>query len=135
MSNTNWWHDNLSELAAQLGKGVLTEMKRRIQTSNIQKEKLQLDEDSDRIRSFFEREIKRYTERKEATQLKQANVTNLKDIIRQLVECNIALARKCRKNNFQLIEYRFKMTSSRGPNLEHRSCAFHMPIFSAPAHM
>jgi hypothetical protein len=45
MINTSWWHDNLTNLADQLSKGVLTEMKRRIQTSNIQREKLQLDEE------------------------------------------------------------------------------------------
>ena len=87
----NWWHDNLTGLAAQLSKGVLTEMKRRIQTSNIQREKLQLDKDSQSMRSFFDREIKRFSKRKEATRFKQAD---LKDIMRQLVECNIALARK-----------------------------------------
>jgi hypothetical protein len=97
----NWWHDNLTELAAQLSKGVLTEMKRRILTRNIQREKLQLDEDSQSMRSFFEREIKRYTKRKEATRLKQ---TDLKDIIRKLVLCNITLARKCRKNNIPIVK-------------------------------
>jgi hypothetical protein len=37
MSNNNnnkqWWHDDMSERAGQLSKGVLTEMKRRILTS------------------------------------------------------------------------------------------------------
>ena len=84
----------MTELAVRLSKGVLTEMKRRIQTSNIQREKLELDEDTERMRQFFEREIMRYSKRKEATKLKQSD---LKGIIRQLVECNIALARKCKK--------------------------------------
>jgi hypothetical protein len=95
----HWWHDNFTELAAQLSRGVLTEMKRRIQTSNIQREKLQLDEDSPNMRSFFEREIKRYNKRKEATRLKQ---TDIKDIIRKLVIANIALARKCIKNKIPI---------------------------------
>jgi hypothetical protein len=30
-----WWHEDMSPLAAQLSNGVLNEMKRRIQTSNI----------------------------------------------------------------------------------------------------
>jgi hypothetical protein len=97
--NSNWYHDNLSELASQLSKGILTEMKRRIHTSNIQREKLELNEDTDRMRSFFEREITRYSKRKEATRLKQ---TSTKDVIRQLVKCNVALARKCRKNNIPI---------------------------------
>jgi hypothetical protein len=35
-----WWHDSMSALASQLRKGVLNEMKTRILTSNIKKEKL-----------------------------------------------------------------------------------------------
>jgi hypothetical protein len=101
MNNTNWWHADLTELAAQLSKGVLTEMKRRILTSNIQREKLQLDEDSHNMRSFFEREIKRYTKRKEMTRLKQADHSEL---IRALVQANICLARKCKKNNIQIVK-------------------------------
>jgi hypothetical protein len=100
-SEQHWWHDSMDELAAQLSKGVLAELKKRVLTSNIQREKLQLDEDSQNMRSFFEREIKRYTKRKEATRLKQ---TDLKDIIRKLVTCNIALARRCRKNNIPIVK-------------------------------
>jgi hypothetical protein len=59
-----WWHEDMTNHAAQLSKGVLNEMKRRIQTSNIQKEELQLDENTERMKQFFEREIKRYTKRK-----------------------------------------------------------------------
>jgi len=61
-----WWHEDMTNHAAQLSKGVLNEMKRRIQTSNIQKEKLQLDENTDRMKQFFIKEIKHYTKRKEA---------------------------------------------------------------------
>jgi hypothetical protein len=59
-----WWHAEMTSHAAQLSKGVLTEMKRRVQTSNIQKEKLQLNRNTERPKQFFERDIKRYTKRK-----------------------------------------------------------------------
>ena len=47
---TQWWHDDMTSHAAQLSNGVLNEMKRRIQTSNIQKEKLQLGENTERMK-------------------------------------------------------------------------------------
>jgi hypothetical protein len=48
-----WWAEDMSPLAAQLSNGVLNEMKRRIQTSNIRKHKLQLNENTDRCYSAF----------------------------------------------------------------------------------
>ena len=103
-TNTNqWWHDDMTSHAAQLSKGVLNEMKRRIQTSNIQKEKLQLDENTDRMKQIFIRELKRYTKRKEAIWLKQEqpatnNVAANQDIIRKLLEYNKSLTKKCKKH-------------------------------------
>jgi hypothetical protein len=104
-SNTNqWWHDDMTTHAAQLSKGVLTEMKRRIETSNIQKEKLQLNENTERMKQFFEREMKRYTKRKEATQLKEQplkstdNAAAYQNIIRKLLTCNESLAKKCKSH-------------------------------------
>jgi len=99
-----WWHDEMNELAGQLSKGVLNEMKRRIRTSNIQKEKLTLDENTDRMRQFFEREVRRYTKRKDAQRLKAqtpanggtGNAQQYQDIIRKLLECNQSLAKKCK---------------------------------------
>jgi hypothetical protein len=103
-TNTNqWWHDDMTSHAAQLSKGVLNEMKRRIQMSNIQKEKLQLDENTERMKQFFEREIKRYTKRKETMRFKQEqpatnNAAAYQDIIRKLLECNESLTKKCKKH-------------------------------------
>ncbi len=104
--NTNvyqWWHDDMTNHAAQLSKGVLNEMKRRIQTSNIQKEKVQLDENTERMKKFFEREIKRYTKRKAAMRHKQQqqqqitdNAAAYQNIIRKLLACNESLAKKCK---------------------------------------
>ena len=71
MSNEHWWHPSMNEMASELSKGVLNEMKRRILTSNIMKEKLTLNEKCHRMRQFFEREIARYTKRKAAMQEKQ----------------------------------------------------------------
>jgi hypothetical protein len=97
-----WWHDEMNELAGQLSKGVLNEMKRRIRTSNIQKEKLTLGENTDRMRQFFEREVRRYTKRKDAQRVKahtpansgSGNAQQYQDIIRKLLECNQSLAKK-----------------------------------------
>ena len=94
----------MNELAGQLSKGVLNEMKRRIRTSNIQKEKLTLYENTDRMRQFFEREVLRYTKRKDAQRLKAqtpvnggtGNAQQYQDIIRKLLECNQSLAKKCK---------------------------------------
>ena len=100
----------MSQYAEQVSKGVLNEMKRRIMTSNIQKEKLQLDESTERMRQFFEREIKRYSTRKDNMK-KKAEETDEKletyrHILRQLVECNVCLANKCRKNNIDIQKVR-----------------------------
>jgi hypothetical protein len=64
-SNTEWWNQTMNELAIQLSKGILNEMKKRILTSNIKKEKLQLNEHTDRMKEFFQREIERYKKRKQ----------------------------------------------------------------------
>ena len=68
-----WWNPALNILAEQLSKGVLNEMKRRILGSNIKKQKLTLNEDTERMRQFFEREIQRHTKRKQ--KLNQKNKT------------------------------------------------------------
>jgi hypothetical protein len=84
-------------------------MKRRILSSNIQKEKLKLDESTERMKQFFKREIKRYTKRKDSMKLKQQkqettdNASVYQDIIRKLLDCNKSLAKKC-KSNFILTE-------------------------------
>ena len=55
-----WWSPALNVLAEKLSQGCLNDMKRRILKSNIQKQKLKLNEDTQRMRDFFEREIKRH---------------------------------------------------------------------------
>ena len=93
----------MTSQAAQLSNGVLNEMKRRIQTSNIQKEKLQLGENTERMTQFFEREVRRYTKRKETMRLRQEaqpattsdNAAAYQNIIRKLLTCNASLAKKC----------------------------------------
>ena len=102
---TNWWHDDFSHLAAQLGKGALREMHRRILTSNIQKEKLQPGERTDRMRAFFEREIQRYTKRrtkaeakqKEAERQRAKTIEAYQNVIKRLWRCNQSLAKKCER--------------------------------------
>ena len=100
----------MSQYAEQVSKGVLNEMKRRIMTSNIQKEKLQLDESTERMRQFFEREIKRYSTRKDNMKKKSEEtdekLETYRQILRQLVECNVCLATKCRKNNIDIQKVR-----------------------------
>jgi hypothetical protein len=106
MTDTNkiveqWWHDNMTPLTVQLSNGVLNEMKRRISNSNIRKEKLTLNENTERMTAFFKAEIRRYknridTQKKRQTDLDKLDV--LKRMIRELVDCNLSLALKCRKH-------------------------------------
>ena len=100
--NNIWWHDNLTTLANQLSVGVLNEMKHRITTSNIQKEKLQLNEDTPRIKAFFEREIKRYNHRKESMRLKNQSTDKYRDVIRALLIYNQSLATKCQEHDIAI---------------------------------
>jgi predicted nucleotidyltransferase len=104
-----WWHKSMSDLAKQLSKGVLNEMKNRILSSNIKKEKLQLGSNSESMKSFFEREIKRYETRKQNMKKKQQESTGLLDMYRQmlreLVQANLSLAAKCRKNNIEIEKF------------------------------
>jgi hypothetical protein len=104
-----WWHDNMSSLTAQLSNGVLNEMKRRKETSNIRKQKLSLDENSERMTAFFKVEIKRYQKRKDNQKTRQAELEKLdlfKRIIKQLVDCNISLAKKCKTANIPIEKVR-----------------------------
>ena len=98
-----WWHPSLTILADQLSKGVLNEMKNRILTSNIQKEKLQLNEDTDRMKDFFTREIQRFNNRKDNIKVKQQttehHIQAYRNIIRNLLKYNQSLANKCETNN------------------------------------
>ena len=90
-------------LATKLSKGVLNEMKNRILTSNIQKENLQLNEDTDRMKDFFTREIQRFNNRKESIKVKQQttehHIQAYRNIIRNLLKYNQSLANKCETNN------------------------------------
>ena len=55
--NTGWWNPALNEFANQLSKGILNEMKKRILNSNIKKEKLELAENSERMKDFLEERL------------------------------------------------------------------------------
>ena len=86
-----WWSPALNVLAEKLSQGCLNEMKRRILKSNIQKQKLKLNEDTQRMRDFFEREIKRHnnrkqklTERKEQNRLLQLKLQKAQQDIEEL---------------------------------------------------
>ena len=104
-NTSSWWHEDMRHLASQLTGGVLSEMKRRIMSSNIQKEKLRLGESSHRMKQFFKREIQRYNTRK---QRQTAKLDETEQLRKQLeasqramtatLKCNVALAKKCRKN-------------------------------------
>lgn len=100
-----WWHDDMSEKAAVLSTGVLNEMKRRIETTNIGKEKLTLNESSERMKVFFDKNIARYEKRLATMKKKRDDAQSLekhKSIARKLLECNISLAKKCRKNKIEI---------------------------------
>ena len=90
-SSEKWYHPAMEEMASKLSTGVLNEMKRRITTSNIKKEKLELNENTDRMRSFFERELSRYTKRKEALQQRSAVEEQLQTRISKLIDDNATL--------------------------------------------
>ena len=77
----NWWHPSMESLAAKLTTGVLNEMKRRIQTSNIRKEKLTLGEDTERMKNFFAREIARYSKRVHNVGAKKHEIAALQEKI------------------------------------------------------
>ncbi len=100
-----WWHDDMSEKAAKLSNGVLNEMRRRIETTRVNKEKLELNESSERMNTFFDKEIARYTKRVESVKKKrdvEQSIETFKYIVRKLLECNISLAKKCRKHNIEI---------------------------------
>lgn len=95
---SSWWNPALNVFAEQLSKGVLNEMKKRIQTSNIKKEKLQLNEDTKRMREFFEREIERHNKRKAKLKQKRDDIQNinkqLQNIQQQLQKTQTRLKQK-----------------------------------------
>jgi DNA repair exonuclease SbcCD ATPase subunit len=80
----SWWHPTLNALAEQLSNGVLNEMKRRIQGSNIRREKLELKEDSKRMTDFFQREIQRHAKRKEKLKQKSERINNIQLQLEQI---------------------------------------------------
>ena len=92
----------MSELAEQLSKGVLNEMRNRILTSHIKKEKLEPGESTQRMKEFFQREIKRYSTRKENSKKKQDNIELYRQMIRELVQANLSLAAKCKKEGIEI---------------------------------
>jgi hypothetical protein len=99
----------MSSFASQLSSGVLNEMKRRILSSNIQKEKLALNESGDRMKRFFQREIERYKKRKDAMNQKQKQSDQLQtqlekyqQALTKILQCNLELAKKCQKHGIEI---------------------------------
>lgn len=66
-----WWHPELNDVAELVPAAQRSEMKQRILSSNIRKEKLALNENTERMRDFFEREIRRYNNRRRGQGLKR----------------------------------------------------------------
>jgi len=89
-----WWAPALKDLAAQLSRGPLNEMRKRILTTRIKGEKLKLDEDTERMREFFEREIKRANTRKENM---RKRLNEQSDEVRKLTEENEKIRAKLKK--------------------------------------
>ena len=99
----------MSPLASQLSTGVLNEMKRRILSSNIQKQRLQLRDSTPAMHQFFQREIQRYNKRKEKSKRKVQEADQLlkrlaayEDAMTRILKCNLALAKKCKDNNIKV---------------------------------
>jgi hypothetical protein len=101
-SSNHWWHDDMSELASSLPKGALNDMRRRILSSNIQREKLALNESTDRMKQFFEREILRVEKRRQKALVKEDQLDVYRSILKKLLKCNVELKSKCQKNNIQV---------------------------------
>jgi hypothetical protein len=53
---------------------------------------------SQSMKSFFEREHKRYETRKQNTKKKQDKIDLYRQMIRELVQANLSFAAKCKKN-------------------------------------
>lgn len=100
-----WWHPDNDKLMSQLSVGVRNELKHRIINTNIKREKLQLDESSERMTQLLHREIARYNKRVDAAVKKKRDLEQVdlyRKIARKLAECNMSLARKCRKNKIEI---------------------------------
>ena len=108
-----WWSPAMNILADQLSKGVLNEMKKRILKSNIRKQRLTLDEDSKRMREFFEREIQRHNKKRANLKHKQRT---LQSITKQLQEVQQALSKKDK----ELSEKEQLYTNQRKLNVEYK---------------
>jgi hypothetical protein len=87
----SWWHVALKHLAEKLPISMLSEMKHRIQRGRIQKQQLELNENTARMKAFFGREIERYKKRKEymsnRSQAWKRQQVEIKELKRQVTEC------------------------------------------------
>ena len=78
-----------------------------------------LGESTERMKQFFEREVKRYENRKQIMKKKQDEGTGMLDayrqMIRELVQANCSFAAKCSKNKIEIqkVIIRDKATSWR----------------------
>ena len=124
---SKWWHPALSTVATKLSQGVLNEMKKRILSSNIQKEKLTLAEDSPAMRSFFDREIARYTKRKETLNHKNNEHEQLKVQIKELTSTT--------KNYEQIITQQFAMIKTLGEICKRHNLLPSQTINHNPEHL
>ena len=103
---TSWWNPALNIFATQLSKGMLNEMKKRIETSNIKKEKLMPNEDSPRMRAFFEREIGRFERRKASVQSQQDQAVALASKVDTVEDENRELRIQLEKANTTIEKYK-----------------------------
>jgi hypothetical protein len=107
MSET-WWNFALRHLAERLPGSILSEMKQRIQRGRIQKQELQLNENTARMKAFFEREIDRYDKRKQhmmnRAKLAKEQEVELEKLSKQLAHMTQVAARLTRQNKTLLRE-------------------------------
>ena len=76
-----WWNSKFDDLASQLPKSILMEMKDRILGSKIQKQKLELNDDSQHMADFFVKEVERYKKKlSKPDDLKLKAETEIKEI-------------------------------------------------------
>ena len=84
----SWWNPEMNHLALQLPNGMLSEMRKRVLSGKIQNETLELDENTERMKQFFEREISRYNKRKDHLNQRNKKVNELEIEIETLITDN-----------------------------------------------
>ena len=85
---TSWWNPEMNHLALQLPNGMLNEMRKRVLSGKIRNETLELDENTERMKQFFEREISRYNKRKDHLNQRNKKVSEMEIEIETLITDN-----------------------------------------------